>query len=74
MKRMLNKYIFFLACSFVSVETVAQFGGTDPDCPTCVPPPVGLPIDRWLIGLFVAALFFGFCKIYSLIIKKKRSV
>ena len=68
-RKILLVFIVFLSGIFV-------LRAEDPGFPSgpVPPPPVGLPIDSDLIGLFVVALFLGFCKIYSLIIKKKRSV
>ena len=66
---MLNKYVFFIACLFVSLELVAQV--TPP--PPVPPPPPGLPIDGELVSLFAVALLFGFYKIYT-VLKKKRSI
>ncbi len=66
-RKILLVFIVFLSGIFV-------LWADDPGFPGPTPPPPGLPIDGGLVVLFVVALFFGFCKIYSLIIKKKRSV
>jgi len=68
MREMLNKYVFFITCLFVSFEMDAA-----PPSPT-PPPPPGFPIGENLGMLFVFALFFGFYKIYISVFKKKRSV
>ncbi|AOZ99317.1 hypothetical protein [Flavobacterium commune] len=73
MREMLNKYIFLIACFYVSVAAVAQ-GGEEPPCPVCPPSPPGLPIDKGLLGLLALGLLFGFYKICVFTVKKKRSV
>lgn len=53
-----NKYILttilFVLMGFVCV---AQIDGTPP--PPMPPPPPGLPIDNYIIVLFIAALIYG---------------
>jgi hypothetical protein len=68
MRKMLNKYGFFIAFILVSLEVVAGPPSPGP------PPPPGLPIGDGLLLLFAVALFFGFYKIYISILKKKRLV
>lgn len=67
MGKMLNKYIFLIACLLVSLEIVA-------DPPSPVPPPESISIDGKLVVLFVVALLLGFYKIYILKVKKKRPI
>jgi len=69
MKKISNKYVFFTACLFVSLEFFAQVTPPPP-----VPPPPGLPISDGLLALCVIGLLFGLYKIYISIIKKKRSI
>lgn len=45
----------FFVLTFVVCE--AQIDGTPP--PPTPPPPPGLPIDGWIIVLFIAALAYG---------------
>ncbi|MEN9908854.1 MAG: hypothetical protein RLZZ540_2003 [Bacteroidota bacterium] len=70
MREMLNKYGFLIICSLVSFELVADNPTPPPGLP--IPPPPGLPVGDGV--LFVVGLLFGFYKIYTSMLKKKRSI
>ena len=77
MIRILNKYSLLLACLLVTIITVAAEGEPPPPVTlntTSRPPPPGLPIDDRIVFLLIAALLFGFYKIYVFTVKKKRPV
>jgi hypothetical protein len=58
-KNLLASILFF----FVGFMSMAQ-GGTPP--PPMPPPPPGLPVDKGVIYLFVAALTYGAYKAFKL--------
>ncbi|WP_141384436.1 hypothetical protein [Flavobacterium flevense] len=71
MREMLNKYVLLIACLLVSLDGFAQ---GIPPAPPPPPPPPGLPVDDRIVFLLIAALLFGFYKIYVFTVKKKRPV
>ena len=70
--KIINDILFFLiACFLGSIAAVAQPVVPPPTTP---PPPVGLPIDDGVLVLLSFGLLFGFYKIYTSVVKKKRSI